>query len=92
MDAGSVMRVPDSFTMHEAAAFMEATITAYLNIFHVGNAQKGSSVLVHGGGSGVGRLGCLLMSARRSCPVAEGMQSSGIGTCSQDRGAEKSEC
>lgn len=57
VDAGSVMRVPDSFTTHEAAGFMEATITAFLNIFHVGGAKKGSSVLVHGGGSGVGRWG-----------------------------------
>lgn len=55
VDAGAVMRAPDSFSTHEAAAFMEATITAYLNIFTIGGAKKGSSVLIHGGGSGVGR-------------------------------------
>jgi NADPH:quinone reductase-like Zn-dependent oxidoreductase len=55
VDAGAVMRAPDSFSTHEAAAFMEATITAYLNIFHIGGAKKGDSVLIHGGGSGVGR-------------------------------------
>ena len=58
VDAGAVMRAPDSFSTHEAAAFMEATITAYLNIFHIGGAKKGSSVLIHGVGSGVGRREC----------------------------------
>ena len=77
------MRVPDSFTMHEAATFMEATITAYLNIFHVGGAKTGSNVLVHGGGSGVGRLACLLISA---CSQAMEVQHAGCGMlkCGQD--------
>lgn len=55
VDAGTVMRVPEGFTTLEAAAFMEATLTAYLNIFQLGGAEKGKSVLIHGGGSGVGR-------------------------------------
>jgi NADPH:quinone reductase-like Zn-dependent oxidoreductase len=55
VDAGSVIRVPDSLKMVEAAGFMEVTLTAYLNIFWIGGAVKGSSVLIHGGGSGVGR-------------------------------------
>ena len=59
VDAGTVMRIPDGFTTLEAAAFMEATLTAYLNIFQLGGAEKGKSVLVHGGGSGVGR--CVLL-------------------------------
>ncbi len=52
---GNVLRVPDSFKTFEAAGFMEATLTAYLNIFQIGGAEKGKSVLIHGGGSGVGR-------------------------------------
>ena len=59
MDAGSLLKVPDSWTMIEAAGFMEVTLTAYLNIIQIGGAEKGKSVLIHGGGSGVGRCGAL---------------------------------
>lgn len=64
VDAGSIMKVPESWKMVEAAGFMEVTLTAYLNIFQIGGAIKGKSVLIHGGGSGVGRCvasmrGCL---------------------------------
>lgn len=61
MDAGSLLKVPDSWTMIEAAGFMEVTLTAYLNIFQIGGAEKGKSVLIHGGGSGVGR--CVAVTA-----------------------------
>jgi len=54
VDAGAVLPVPSNWSMHEAAGFMEAALTAYLNIFQIGGAAKGKSVLIHGGGSGVG--------------------------------------
>lgn len=63
VDAGSVMKVPESWKMMEAAGFMEATLTAYLNIFYIGGAAKGMSVLIHGGGSGVGRLDAQLIAS-----------------------------
>ena len=54
VDAGCVLPVPTNWSTYEAAGFMEATLTAYLNIFQIGGAAKGKSVLVHGGGSGIG--------------------------------------
>lgn len=54
MDSGSVIAVPSSWSTYEAAGFMEPTLTAFLNIFQIGGAAKGKSVLIHGGGSGVG--------------------------------------
>ncbi len=54
VDAGSALHVPDSLSDHEAAGLMEATLTAYLNIFELGGARPGQLVLIHGGGSGVG--------------------------------------
>jgi putative PIG3 family NAD(P)H quinone oxidoreductase len=52
--AGSAIRVPPTLSYEEAGAFPEVFLTAFLNIFVLGAAQSGGSVLVHGGGSGVG--------------------------------------
>ena len=54
VDAGSAMHVPDTFTDEEAGAFPEVFITAFLNVFLLGVARRGETLLVHGGGSGVG--------------------------------------
>lgn len=51
---GSVMRVPDTLSGQEAGAFPEAFLTSYLNIFDLARARAGETVLIHGGGSGVG--------------------------------------
>jgi len=52
--AGSVMRVPESLSDAEAAAIPEVFLTAFLNIFMLARASQGETVLIHGGGSGVG--------------------------------------
>jgi putative PIG3 family NAD(P)H quinone oxidoreductase len=54
VDAGSAMRVPEAFRDEEAGAFPEVFLTAFLNIFQLGEPPAGGTVLVHGGGSGVG--------------------------------------
>lgn len=54
VDAGSVVAVPQQFSDEQAGGFMETFLTAYLNIFQIGGVDDGGSVLVHGGGSGVG--------------------------------------
>lgn len=54
VDAGSAMRVPAALSDDEAGAFAEVFLTAFLNIFMLGAVPDGGSVLVHGGGSGVG--------------------------------------
>jgi putative PIG3 family NAD(P)H quinone oxidoreductase len=52
--AGSVMRVPDALSDVEAAAIPEVFLTAFLTIFMLARAREGETVLIHGGGSGVG--------------------------------------
>lgn len=64
VDAGCVMAVPDRWTDVEAAGFMETTLTAFLNVFQIGGAKPGDSVLIHGGGSGVGTQAAALCKAR----------------------------
>lgn len=54
VDFGSAMHVPDALSDEEAGGLPEVFLTAYLNIFMLARAQRGESVLIHGGGSGVG--------------------------------------
>jgi putative PIG3 family NAD(P)H quinone oxidoreductase len=52
--AGMAMRVPDTLSWEEAAAFPEVWMTAFDNLFNWGRLAAGELALVHGGGSGVG--------------------------------------
>jgi putative PIG3 family NAD(P)H quinone oxidoreductase len=52
--AGSAMHVPAALSDDDAAALPEVFLTAFLNIFMLGSPPQRGSVLVHGGGSGVG--------------------------------------
>lgn len=51
---GSAMHVPDLLTDDEAGAIPEVFLTAYLNVFDLARARTGETLLIHGGGSGVG--------------------------------------
>jgi len=48
-----VMPVPSGITMAEAAAMPEAFATAYLNLFIEGHIEKGNTLLMHAGASGL---------------------------------------
>jgi len=54
VDAGSVMPIPDALSFEEGAGLAETLLTVYLNVFQLGALPEGGSVLVHGGGSGIG--------------------------------------
>jgi len=51
---GSAIHVPDAITDIEAGAMPEVFLTAYLNVFELARAKPGETLLIHGGGSGVG--------------------------------------
>lgn len=46
--------IPDNLSMVEAAATMEAFLTAYTNMIDMGRLKAGEVVLIHAGASGVG--------------------------------------
>ena len=48
-----LMPVPNNCSMTEAAAIPEAFATAYLNLFIEGNIQKGNTLLINAGASGL---------------------------------------
>jgi len=73
--AGSVMRVPERLTLHEAAAFPEVFLTVHLNVFMLARLPEGGAALVHGGGSGIGTAAIqLVKAAGATCIVTAGSE------------------
>ena len=50
---GHCMAIPESVSFEQAACICETYITAWLNLFLLGELQGKQSVLIHGGGGGV---------------------------------------
>jgi len=50
---GHCMALPESISFEQAACICETYITAYLNLFMLGEVQGKKTVLIHGGGGGV---------------------------------------
>ncbi|MCZ6465292.1 MAG: NAD(P)H-quinone oxidoreductase [Proteobacteria bacterium] len=62
VDAGSAMPVPDGMSFEQAAAVPEVFLTVFLNVFELGAFPDGGTLLVHGGGSGIGTAAIQLVS------------------------------
>ena len=61
--ADSVMAIPDGLSYVEGAALPEVMLTVYRNVWQLGDLPVGGSVLVHGGGSGIGTATIQLVKA-----------------------------
>ena len=48
-----LMPIPESMSFEEAACVCESYITAFLNVFMLGDLQDGQTAILHGGGGGV---------------------------------------
>ena len=59
--AGSAMKIPAALSDEQAAGLPEVYLTAFLNLFELAGVKPGDSVLVHGGGSGVGTASIQLL-------------------------------
>jgi putative PIG3 family NAD(P)H quinone oxidoreductase len=72
---GSAMPVPAALSFEEAGALPEVFLTAFLNLFQLGEIKAGGAALVHGGGSGVGTASItLLREAGVGCLVTAGSE------------------
>lgn len=56
VDAGLALKVPDSLKLTDAAALPEALATVWSNIVMSAELAAGETLLVHGGGSGIGTM------------------------------------
>lgn len=51
--ASHLMAIPESLSFEEAACICESYITAFLNVFMLGELKDGQTAILHGGGGGV---------------------------------------
>ncbi|MDA0709634.1 MAG: NAD(P)H-quinone oxidoreductase [bacterium] len=63
-----LVRIPQGWSFAKAAAVPEVFYTAFVNLFMEAGLQKGETVLIHGGASGVGTAG-IQMAHRANCRV-----------------------
>jgi alcohol dehydrogenase len=56
IDAAYISAIPNNWTFEEGASFLVQALTAYYGLFHLGNIQKGHTVLIHSAAGGVGLL------------------------------------
>ena len=61
--AGQVAVVPEGVNLIDAAGVMEVAATVWSNVFMMGKLQNGETLLVHGGGSGIGTMAIQLAKA-----------------------------
>jgi putative PIG3 family NAD(P)H quinone oxidoreductase len=54
--AGQLLPIPEGTTLIEAAALPETACTVYSNVFLIAGLAAGQTLLVHGGGSGIGTM------------------------------------
>ena len=70
VDAGQVLPIPDGTTLTGAAGLMEVACTVYSNVVHLAGLAAGETLLIHGGGSGIGTFAIQLgraLGARVAC-------------------------
>ncbi|MCC3772818.1 NAD(P)H-quinone oxidoreductase [Streptomyces sp. UNOC14_S4] len=60
---GQLLPVPEGLDLASAAALPEVTATVWSNIFMVAHLRPGETLLVHGGGSGIGTMAVQLAKA-----------------------------
>ena len=62
--------LPDTIDSREAAALPEALLTVWHNVFTLGKLAPGDTLLVHGGGSGIGSIAVQMAKVRGARVVA----------------------
>jgi putative PIG3 family NAD(P)H quinone oxidoreductase len=68
--AGQLLPVPTGLSLQESAALPEAACTVWSNVVELARLRKGETLLVHGGGSGIGTFAIQLGKALGATVVA----------------------
>jgi putative PIG3 family NAD(P)H quinone oxidoreductase len=82
-----LMPIPDGWSFVEAGAMPEVFLTAFVNIFMEASFQPGETVLIHGGGSGVGTAAIQLVKQAGGRVITTAGKPDKVQIC-QDLGAD----
>lgn len=78
------IRIPSYFSFEQAAAIPEAYLTAYLNLFLLGNVQPTDHVLIHAGASGVGLAATQIVNAVGATAIVTASSEKKLNVCSRN--------
>ncbi len=86
--AGHCLPLPEGYDMVKAAALPETFFTVWTNVFMRGRLQRGETLLVHGGASGIGTTAIQLAVARGATVIATAGTARKCAAC-EDLGAAR---
>jgi putative PIG3 family NAD(P)H quinone oxidoreductase len=81
--AGQLMPLPDGMSCTDAAAIPEVFITAHDNLFTRGRLSAGETVLIHGGGGGVGTAAIQLAHRAGACVLVTAGSAAKLERCGE---------
>lgn len=84
----STVRMPEGFSFLEAAAIPETYFTVWSNLFDRAALQKGETLLVHGGSSGIGSTAIQLAKAFGAKAITTAGNADKVAFC-QELGADR---
>ena len=78
---GQIMSVPEGVSLVDAAALPEVACTVWSNFKWVLNLREGETLLIHGGGSGIGTMGIQIAKAMGAKVVVTAGSQGKLNTC-----------
>jgi NADPH:quinone reductase len=81
MPADVAERIPDGMPEHDAAAFLNAYLTAYAGVVYQGRVQPGDVLLVHGAAGGVGLAAVQVGAALGATVIATAGSAEKLAAC-----------
>ena len=78
---GQIMSVPEGVSLVDAAALPEVACTVWSNLKWVLNLREGETLLIHGGGSGIGTMGIQIAKAMGAKVVVTAGSQGKLNTC-----------
>ena len=78
---GQIMTVPEGVSLVDAGGLPEVACTVWSNLKHVLNLREGETILIHGGGSGIGTMAIQVAKAMGATVVVTAGSQDKLNTC-----------
>lgn len=78
---GQIMTVPEGVSLVDAGGLPEVACTVWSNLKHVLNLREGESILIHGGGSGIGTMAIQVAKAMGATVAVTAGSQDKLNTC-----------